>query len=67
MNIVIAYLAGMLTWWWFGRVTWRYAMRASRGSVGGEARANLLKGMSHDDLKNLRRAMEDEVQRRGMT
>lgn len=66
MNLVIAYIAGVLTWMWIGRLAWRYAMRGDRGSVGADARQKMVERLTHDEFEALKASIDREAARRQM-
>ena len=66
MNLVLAFLAGVMTWAWIGRIAWRYVLKANVQSTGGEARERWVRNLSHDDFDNLRAAVHHEALRRGL-
>ncbi len=64
MNLVIAFVAGVLTWAWIGRLAWRYAMRAERNSPGADARQRMVERMPHDEFEALKASIDREATRR---
>lgn len=66
MNLIIAFVAGALTWHWIARLAWRYAMRM-HDSGGTDVRTRFVQRMPPDEFEALRESIEQEARRRSLT
>lgn len=66
MNLILAFVAGAMTWSYIGRLAWRFVLK-SKSPIGEESRGKYVEKMPHEDFVNLYESMRLEARRRGVT